>query len=459
MKNSEKNKKFSGTGGKMVSRRGFLKGVGALGLGLAAASSLGKVASAQPKAPMKLAFWTWENPQQRPYQHKRIQQYMQQFPNISVEFQYFTFSDLGKKVSVGYATGTAPDGFATGDWLMPTWLARKLIAPLDVGLLGYSSLNAFRKDHADAFLASSIHEGKVYGYPMWFYGLQNYVNTKQFKEVGIDPVKDEPKTWDELGEAAKRLTIKKGDKFDRQGFKFAMHAATWTMVQFNPILLQVGGQWFDKSGKCTVNNAAGVKAMQIRASIAKKYGAEDPADSLATPPIPWMDWLRERCSMFSSVPLGSAAIKPINPAMESEGYYKAYLMPGVTADKRYSTCYGFNLVINAHAPKEKQEVLHHMYRYMMSDLVDCWRATAPFTLARKSGWTDHPDVKNASNIDAIIQSKDTGVFLPRSPVYNELADAMHSAVQKVLLANVDPKQALDEAAAQVDLATAGFKKS
>jgi multiple sugar transport system substrate-binding protein len=444
----------------LVSRRDVLR-TAAVGLGAALAPSVPRVASAQTaptKTPVKLSFWTWENPQQRPYQHRRIQQYTQQFPNISVEFQYFTFSDLGKKVSVGYATGTAPDGFATGDWLMPTWLARKLIAPLDVGLLGYPSLDAFRNDHADAFVAGSIHEGRAYGYPLWFYGLQNYVNTKQFKEVGLDPVKDEPRTWEELGEVAKRLTIKKGDKFDRQGFKWAMHAAQWTVMQFNPILIQAGGQWFDRSGKCTVNNAAGIKAMQIRASMAKKYGAEDPADSLATAPIPWMDWLKERCSMFSSVPLGPAAIKPINPAMESEGYYKAYVMPGVTADKRYSTCYGFNLVANAQAPREKQEVLHHLYRYMMSDLIDCWRATAPFTLARKSGWTDHPEVKSAPNIAAILRSKDTGVFLPRTPVWNELADAMHRAVQKVLLANGDPKQALDEAAAEVDRATAEFKK-
>ena len=61
-----------------------------------------------------------------------------------MEFQYFAFSDLGKKVSVGYATGTAPDGYTTGDWLMPTWLTRKLIVPLDVQQLGYASLDAFR---------------------------------------------------------------------------------------------------------------------------------------------------------------------------------------------------------------------------------------------------------------------------------------------------------------------------
>ncbi len=134
-------------------------------------------------------------------------------------------------------------------------------------------------------------------------------------------------------------------------------------------------------------------------------------------------------------------------------------MPGLSADKRYGTCYGFNFVINAQAAKEKQDVLHHMYRYIMSDLVDCWKATAPFTFARRSGWTDNPDVRSFRNVETIIAAKDIGAFLPRTPVWNELADAMHRAVQKVMLANGDPKQALDEAAAEVDRATAEFKKS
>jgi len=324
--------------------------------------------------------------------------------------------------------------------------------------LGYGSLQQFTADFPPAFVSGAMHDGKIYGYPLWFYGFCNYLNTRQFKEVGLDPDKDFPQDFEQFGEVAKRLTIKDGSKFTRQGFKWAMHASQWTAFQFNPILLQAGGQWFDKDGKCTVNNEAGVRAMTIRASMTKQYGAEDPADSLATAPVPWMDWLKERAAMFSAPPIGPQAIKPINPAMEAEGYYKAYLMPGVSDDKRYSTCYGFNCVINVHASKEKQDVLHHMYRFIMSDLLDCWKATAPLTLARKSGWTDYPEVKSTPNIQAILRAKDTGVFLPRTPVWSELADAMHRAVQKVTLANGDIKTALNEAAAEVDRATAELKK-
>ena len=148
-----------------VSRRLVLQRLGAIGVGAAAVAGAPRRARAQGKAPVKLTFWTWENPQQRPYIVNRINMYMQKNPHVQVDVQVFTFGDLGKKVSIGFATGTAPDGFATGDWLMPTWLGRNLIAPQEAQLLGYPAVDAFRKDHADAFVQGSIHDGKVYGLP------------------------------------------------------------------------------------------------------------------------------------------------------------------------------------------------------------------------------------------------------------------------------------------------------
>jgi multiple sugar transport system substrate-binding protein len=444
------------TGAAITRRQAFLR-MGTLGMGAAALSGVPK-AWGQAKAPMKVAFWTFDNPQQRPWLHKRVRLFEEKNPNVKVDFQWFPFADLGKKLSVGFATGTAPEGFVSQDWFMPTWFAKDLLVPLDVQRLGYASMDAFKNDFAPAFVNGATKDGKIYGYPLWFYGYCNYLNTKQFKEVGLDAEKDWPKTWEQLGEVAKRLTIKQGSKFTRQGFKWAMHAAQWTMIQFNPVLIQSGGQWFDKSGKCTVNNEAGVKAMTIRASIARKYGAEDPADSIATLPLPQMDWLKERASMFFCHPIPLQAIKSQNTEMLEKGYFRPVQYPGVVAGKGYSTTYGFNFVISHTASRDKQEALHDMYRFVMSDLVDCWKDTAPFTLARKTGWTDNPLVRAFPNVDEVIRAKDNGVFLPRTPVYNELADAMHRAVQKIMLNNADIKTSLDEVAAEVDRATAEFKK-
>lgn len=437
-------------------RRDVLRATGAGAL-VAATAPISRLASAQAKKPIEISFWTFENPQQRPWVHKRVKMFMEKNPNVKVDFQYFAFGDLGKKVTVGFATGTAPDGFVSQDWFMPTWHAKKLLAPLDVQRLGYPSLKAFTDDFAPAFVAGAVEKGKVYGYPLWFYGYANYLNTKQFKEVGLDAEKDWPKTWEQLGEVAKRLTIKEGNKFVRQGFKFAMHTPAWTMFQFNAILSQCGGVWFDKAGKCTVNNAAGLKAMTIRASIARKYGAEDPADSIATSPLPQMDWLKERAAMFFCHPIPPAAIESQNPKMLSEGYYRPVQYPGVQAGKGYSTTYGFNLVVNARAPKAKQEALQDMYKFMMSDLADAWKDTAPFPPARKTGWADSPLVKQFPHVNEIITARDRGVALPRTVVYNELADAVHAGIQKIMLNNADIQTTLNEIAAEVNRATAAFK--
>ena len=163
--------------------------------------------------------------------------------------------------------------------------------------------------------------------------------------------------------------------------------------------------------------------------------------------------------MFFCHPIPLQAIKSQNTEMLDKGYFRPVQYPGVVAGKGYSTTYGFNFVISHTATKDKQEVLHDLYRFIMSDLADCWKDTAPFTLARKTGWTDNPIVRAFPNVDEVIRAKDEGVFLPRTPVYNELADAMHRAVQKIMLNNADIKASLDEVAAEVDRATAEFKKA
>src|SRR5262245_38185630 len=140
-----------------LSRRTLVEGMGAAVLGAAVSKHPVRGALAQAKAPISISFWTFENPQQRPWIHKRIKLFMEHNPHISVDFQWFTFGDLGKKISVGFATGTAPDGFVSQDWFMPTWLDKGLLAPLDVQRLGYSSVSAFTDDFAPAFEIGRAH--------------------------------------------------------------------------------------------------------------------------------------------------------------------------------------------------------------------------------------------------------------------------------------------------------------
>jgi ABC-type glycerol-3-phosphate transport system substrate-binding protein len=238
-----------------------------------------------------------------------------------------------------------------------------------------------------------------------------------------------------------------------------MHSPVWTVIQFNPILLQCGGAWFDGAGNCTVNSAAGVKAMEIRASLVREYDAEDPADSIATNPLAMLDWLKERTSMFLVHPVHPDAIKSQNPEMFEQGYYKAIPYPGVEPGKGYGSVYGWVLTINANASPEEQEALTDFYKFFTEDPLSVWKETAPFAFAsNKGGWQMDPAVTEFPNAAWILQSREEGVTLPRTFVFNELADAMHRAVQNVVLNDGDIQASLDEAAAEIDRATAAYKK-
>jgi len=73
---------------------------------------------------------------------------------------------------------------------------------------------------------------------------------------------------------------------------------------------------------------------------------------------------------------------------------------------------------------------HELYRFIMGDLMDCWEDTKAFPPARKSGWADDPKVKSYPHLDEIIKAQHNGVLLPEPPVFNELADIVHQAIQR-----------------------------
>jgi ABC-type glycerol-3-phosphate transport system substrate-binding protein len=143
--------------------------------------------------------------------------------------------------------------------------------------------------------------------------------------------------------------------------------------------------------------------------------------------------------------------------MSSNQSYRPIQCPGIEPGKGYSTAYGFNLVLNKQASADKQEALHAFYKFLMADPVACWKHTGPFTVGRKSGWVNDTEVAAFPDVGEIIKAKDQGVFLPRTLVFNELADAVHRSMQSIMLNKADIKASLDEAAAEVDRATDAYK--
>ncbi len=57
-------------------------------------------------------------------------------------------------------------------------------------------------------------------------------------------------------------------------------------------------------------------------------------------------------------------------------------------------------------------------------------------------------------LDVFVGDIRTGVFVTRSPHFIEISDAMHRAMERVVLKKEDPKKSLDQACTDIDRALA-----
>jgi multiple sugar transport system substrate-binding protein len=109
----------------------------------------------------------------------------------------------------------------------------------------------------------ALYEGKIYGLPMEITNWCIYVNNKYYSEVGLDPAKDYPKSWEQMADVAEKLTIREGAVIKRRGFDFRY---PYYLVSFVPMVNQLGGTVLSSDGKsAAVDSAAWIKALQYMA--------------------------------------------------------------------------------------------------------------------------------------------------------------------------------------------------
>ena len=413
---------------------------------VAAAVALGGHAASAQK--MKLVWWEHSNPPHNNLSNELVAQFNRANPDAEVAYEFFAMTPFFKKLAVAVSTKTAPDMFTVFSTLMPSLIEKKGIAPLNVQWLGYSSLDEMKKAYLPGALDGYIYGGKLYAVPILAQTMSLYLNKKHFREAGLDPDKDYPRTWDDIARVGKKLVKFEGGRMTREAFDFAMISSAWTMIQMEPIIHQYGGSILDPSGKkCVVNSEAGVKAMNVRASFARVHKISDPAVTVATHALPASDMSAGRVSMFITHP-GSVA--QFGPALMKD--VKVVAHPQLDPAKPVTATYGFALSVNPDIPPGKQKRVHDLIRFVSADPKK-WLDRVG-TVNPRGGFLDIPGVRDQPYIDVFVKDISTARHLTRSPKYSEIADAMHRAMERVVLKGEDSKKSLDQACRDIDRALA-----
>ena len=418
--------------------------VARLSIGIAAALLCGSALA------QNITWWEHSNPPHNNYSKELVAEWNAKNPKTPVQYEFFAMTPYFQKLTAALSTRSAADMFTVIDTLMPSYTTKNTLAPINPEWLGYKNLDDMKSHYLPGSLDGYIYQGKLYGVPMIAAVFSLYINRKHFQEAGLDPDKDYPRTWEDIGRIGKKLVKMDGNKMTREAFDFAMHSSTWTMWYFNSIIRQYGGEVLDASGKkCTANSEAGVNAMKVRAMFVQEK-ISDPTVSFATNALPADDLPKGQVSMFIT---HAGSVAQFGPEVMKD--MKVVPYPQVNTQKPITPVYGFALAVNPQIPEAKQKVVHDLIKFVVKDAKGWYDKTAyPYPASNFLSLPGIEEARKTRYLDVFMQDVRNGRFVQRSPQILEINEAIHRAMERVVLKGENPKASLDQACKEIDTALA-----
>jgi multiple sugar transport system substrate-binding protein len=397
---------------------------------------------------IELTFWKHGHPPADEFTKKLIEEYEAKNPNVKINLEILTGSAWPDKIFTAIAGGNAPDIWDSNDTTMGTFIGRGTLAPADPKAFGFTS----QADMEKAWVANSLthfkdDKGAIYGIPFEYNSWLMVINDRLFKEAGLDPAKDYPKTWDEVGTVGAKVAKMKDGKFEVQGFSWNLLTAGWTMLLYSPLVYQQGGSILtddDKGNACAVNSPEGVKAMKTMQDMYYKHKAGAPGINLSTAQNGIADMQESKVAMWI---LGPWAIPSLKDSKDIWENYRVVPLPQMTDAKRKTVMLStWAWAVNAKSPNVQEAWKFIDYASQQGPR---WLSTSGYILPRL-GWQSAPEATQFRGLDTYVGDMPTArprlLHAQAAAINNEI----HKAAQKAILNNEDAKTVLDAACVEID---------
>ena len=357
-------------------------------------------------------------------------------PDIDLEVTFVPWGDLSTKLATSFAGGVAPDVFMHGQAATAGFASNDQVQPLD-------SYIATMPDAADfgVTLDAGVYFGKRYLVPLYGAGRLLMYRADQFREAGLDP-DNPPKTWEELREAARKLTIREGNRLVREGIDLPS-AGIDAQQMWAGLLWQNGGDFFNNDfTKCTFNSPEGVEALQFIVDLIHKEKVADTSINMGQGNIPPI--VTNQIAMLFAVPGDLAQIKTYAPDV-----YKEIRVAAPTKRKSQVTLYSFSGLFMAKTANHKPEAWRVITYFTSPEALEkiCMSvASLPprQSLAKAEFIAKDPNLKKF--VEAMVVSRGN----PNIPQWVKARDILSRYIEKAMYGVITPKEALDQAAKEID---------
>lgn len=402
----------------------------------------------EPDAPgrVELTFWHSFVVSTQPALQELIAAFEAEHPGITVRAQYIPTGDaLIQKLVASIQSGTPPDI----SWVHADFLGRlaeaRAIYPMSHFIEGPDGLSD--EALADIFpdlLQAATWRDTLYAMPMEATLLALFYNRDLFRRAGLDPDRP-PQTWDELRAYTRQLTSdENGDgKIDRYGFYVPVFPASgslniWMILQWTPFLWQAGGEIVD-SAQTTVgfDSEAGAQALTLWKQLYddQQFRSFSQAHDVGF------------ASQWLAMVMDGPWNLPRYRQMQNVDWAVAPLPAGPVRRATYLAGEHLAIFRRSNHPDAAWTFIKWMLRPETQAAFSMKSGYLPVTQSTLTLPAYQAHLEKDPALRAFVEQMPLGQARPPIERHNvEINQHLAEAIEKAIVGNVDPRQALHEAA-------------
>ncbi|AMW33177.1 multiple sugar transport system substrate-binding protein [Fervidobacterium changbaicum] len=390
-------------------------------------------------AKIQITIWTHEDPNRTRIEEKYIKEFMKMYPNVEVKRVTYPSDKIRDIVLTAFAAGKGPTIFNLEIQYAYPYITNRRVVPVDLNAIGLKSYDELKKLYVKGTLDAVTYGNMIYGLPLEITNWALFINKKYFREVGLDPEKDYPRTWEDLMRISEKLTIREGNIIKRRGFDFRY---PYYLTFFLPMVEQLGGALFDKKGNpVVINDQAWIKVLNFM----KEWGPNGKNLGSPTYPAARKEFNKDNntIAMCESGLYQILRIKEENPKFYNSNEWMVVNWPiwkDAVKDVRCNY-YGHYYMVNMQASRPEREMAWKLIWYMLSHpeeyLTEVGLIQPRLSLMQSEVFKKFPYA------NVFLEDLEKSHMIPLHEKDPQIEQLLKEMVESVMLSNVSPETALN----------------
>ncbi len=392
----------------------------------------------EEEGPVTITYWTQEDPNRTAIEERYISEFEASHPDVTIERVTNSSKKMPELLLTAFAANQGPHVFNTQIEDGYAYIANGRVAPVIPEIAGFNSANELNDSYVDGVLEVVTENGDIYGLPLELTNWAPYLNKRVFRDAGLDPEQDYPKTWEEIVTVSEKIVLREGEIITRRGYDFRY---PYYLVSVIPMVEQLGGKLVSEDGKTAiVGDEAWLKLLQFMAD----WGPN--GLNLGSPTYKNGRKLfnsdNNDMGMAMSGLYQAGRIRADNPEFYDSGDWMVIPFPQFkdAVQEVASAYYGHFLMVNSQKSNREQKIAWEFITYMLSHSEEYLTEVGLIQPTKELMASDTFANIPYADVFAADMAKGSIVYVAENGA--KIQELVKEAIEGVMLSGIAPEKAL-----------------